>query len=85
MSSKNLIENVTEAAKDVVKSTKNAAGVATDRVNETADRARAAGHEVTAEATDNPITKATETVKAGVDKVKAAVHGAMADSKSKSK
>ena len=85
MSSKTLIDNVTKAAKDTVKATKNAAGAATDHVNETADRARAAGHEVRAEASDNPITKASETVKAGVDKVKATVHGAMADSKSKRK
>ena len=85
MSSKTLIENATEAAKNTVKATKDAVGAATDRINETADRARAAGHEVKAEASDNPITKVSETLKAGVDKVKATVHGAMADSKSKSK
>jgi vacuolar-type H+-ATPase subunit H len=85
MTSKTLIENATEAAKKTVKATKNAAGVANDRINETADRARAAGHEVMAEASDNPITKASETVKAGVDKVKSTVHGAMADAKSKRK
>jgi hypothetical protein len=85
MTSKTLIENATEAAKTTVKATKNAASVATDRISETADRARAAGHEVMAEASDNPITKASETVKAGVDKVKATVHGAMADAKSKRK
>jgi hypothetical protein len=69
MTSKGLIDNTTKAAKDAVRATKNAAGAATDRINETADRARAAGHEVMAEASDNPITKVSETIKAGVDKV----------------
>jgi hypothetical protein len=83
MTAKKLIEDATDTAKGAVRATKNAAGAATDRINETADRTRAAGHEVKAEASDNPITKVTETIKAGVDKVKANVNGAMADSKTK--
>lgn len=44
------------------------------KVNEVADRARAAGHDAKAETTDNPVEKAVEKGKAKVDKAKAEHH-----------
>jgi hypothetical protein len=44
------------------------------KVNEVADRARAEGHEVKAETSDNPVEKAVEKGKAVVDRAKAEVH-----------
>ena len=44
------------------------------KVNEVADRARAEGHEVKADTSDNPVEKAVEKGKAVVDRAKAEVH-----------
>ena len=48
------------------------------KLNEAADRARAAGHEVAARVSDSPLDTASEKVKAGVDRAKAGVHNAEA-------
>ncbi|MFZ5992030.1 MAG: hypothetical protein ACOYW9_09715 [Deinococcota bacterium] len=44
------------------------------KVNEVADRARAKGHEVKADTSDNPVEKVVEKGKAAVDRAKAEVH-----------
>lgn len=64
MSDKSALENLVDAA-----------GA---KLNEAADRARAAGHEVAARLSDSPLETAAEKVKAGVDRVKAEGHNAQA-------
>ena len=49
------------------------------KVNEVADRARAAGHEAKAETTDNPVEKVVQKGKAAVDKAKAEHHEKSSD------
>lgn len=49
------------------------------KVNEAADRARAAGHDAKADTTDNPVERVVEKVKAGVDRAKADMHETSAD------
>ena len=49
------------------------------KVNEGADRARAAGHDAKAETSDNPIEQVSEKVKGAVDRGKAEYHDAAAD------
>lgn len=64
MSDKNALENMMDAAKA--------------KLDEAGDRARAAGHEVAARLSDNPLDTAAEKVKAGVDRAKAELHNAEA-------
>jgi hypothetical protein len=49
------------------------------KVNEVADRARAAGHDAKADTSDNPLERASERVKGGVDRAKAEYHEESAD------
>lgn len=53
---------------------KDAARAVRSKVNEAADRARAAGHDAKADTSDNPVEKVSEKAKAAVDKGKAKVH-----------
>lgn len=61
---KSTVENVVDAAKA--------------KVNEAADRARAAGHEVASKLSNNSLDAAAEKVKAVADRAKAEVHNAEA-------
>lgn len=58
---------------------KSAGQAINSKVNEGADRARAAGHDAAAETRDNPIDRAEDKLKAGVDRAKAEVHEGQAD------
>lgn len=49
------------------------------KVNEGADRLRAAGHEAASHVGDNPIENAADKAKAAEDRAKAEVHNAEAD------
>ncbi|MER3552848.1 MAG: hypothetical protein C4331_00415 [Meiothermus sp.] len=53
---------------------KDAARAVRSKVNELADKARAAGHDIKADTSDNPVEKVSEKVKAAVDKGKAKAH-----------
>ncbi len=56
----------------------NLADAARNKLNEGADRARAAGHEVASNASDNPVDQVTEKAKATGNRLKAEVHNAEA-------
>jgi hypothetical protein len=58
---------------------KSAAHAVKSKVNEGADRARAAGHDAAAETRDNPIDRVSDKAQAGVDRAKAGVNEAKAD------
>jgi hypothetical protein len=62
---------------------KDVARAVRSKVNEVADKARAAGHDLKADTSDNPVEKLSEKAKATVDRGKAAVHEA--DSKAAAK
>ncbi|MER3482903.1 MAG: hypothetical protein C4332_06870 [Meiothermus sp.] len=53
---------------------KDAARAVRSKVNELADKARAAGHDIKADTSDNPVEKVSEKAKAAVDKGKAKAH-----------
>jgi len=56
------------------KKLKEAAKAVRSKLNEVADRARAEGHEIKADTSDNPMEKVVEKGKAAVDRAKAKVH-----------
>lgn len=58
---------------------KEAAKAVRSKVNEGADRVRAAGHDVKADTTDNPVERVVEKAKAGVDRAKAGRHESSSD------
>ncbi|MFC6591072.1 hypothetical protein ACFP81_02845 [Deinococcus lacus] len=66
MTEKNALENLADAAKA--------------KLQEGADRARAAGHDVAGEVGDSPLENLKDKLEGGVDKVKAGLHGAQAES-----
>lgn len=81
MTSKTLVDNAKKVAKDAVKTAKTSGDQVSEKVKATTERAKAAVHEVKAEASDNPIIKVSENIKAGIGKVTAAVHDAKAKTK----